>query len=79
MKDGIIHICYIKTEFNCPECGILHTEDDYYDRLVKSKRFLIYKKCKGCFETLGITSDIKGDVVVWLKSEEKRNKKSINN
>jgi hypothetical protein len=70
--DGIVHICYIKTDFNCPECGHKHTEDDYYERLRDSKRFLIYQQCKNkmCREKLGISSDIKGDVVVWLKREE---------
>jgi len=63
-------VCLCQTDFNCPKCGKLHTEDDYYKQLDKSKHGLIYKKCKGCGVKLGITSDIKGDIRVWLKEEE---------
>lgn len=56
--------------FKCPKCECPHSEDDYYDRICKSKHGLIYKQCKGCKSKLGITTDIRGDVVVWLKENE---------
>jgi hypothetical protein len=64
-------ICVAKTDFKCPKCECLHTEDDYYKQLDKSKHGLIYKKCKGCGTKLGITSDFKGDIHAWLKEEER--------
>jgi hypothetical protein len=64
-------LCMSDTDFKCPVCGCLHTEDDYYARLDKSKNGLIYKHCKGCKRMLGITTDIRGDIRVWEKSEEK--------
>ena len=69
IKNGII--CISKTDFKCPKCECPHTEDDYYSRIEKSKTGLIYKKCKGCKSMLGITSDVRGDIHAWLKSEEK--------
>lgn len=62
----------VDVDFNCPACTCPHEESDYYEQLAKSKTGLIYKKCKGCKNKLGITSDIKGDVVVWLKDEEEK-------
>jgi len=70
IKDGIICLC--KTDFECPLCGYKYTEDDYYKRLYHSKHGFIYKTCKGCKTKLGISSNIIGDVVVWLKSEESK-------
>ena len=67
IQNGII--CLVKTEFTCPVCGHLHTEKDYYNKL--KKKFVIYQGCKGCKTKLGITTDMKGDVQVWLKSKEK--------
>lgn len=68
IPNGILSIC--DTDFKCPKCECPHSESDYFDRLHNSKNGLIYKKCKGCKTQLGITSDIKGDVHVWLKEEE---------
>jgi len=65
---GILTLC--ETDFNCPKCGYLYHEKDYYSQLYNSKRGLIYKQCKGCKTKLGITSDIKGDIHVWIKDEE---------
>ncbi len=63
-------ITLVDVDFKCPKCECPHNEDDYYDRLYKAKKFYIYKNCKGCKTKLGISTDIKGDVVVWLKEEE---------
>jgi len=68
IKDGII--CTCKTDFECPRCGYEYQESDYMQRLENSHNGFIYKTCKGCKEKLGISSNIRGDVVVWLKSEE---------
>jgi hypothetical protein len=68
IPNGIISI--VNTDFKCPKCECPHSEEDYYDRLYKSKHGLIYKQCKGCKTKLGITSDIRGDVGVWLKENE---------
>ena len=74
IPNGILTM--VDIDFKCPKCECPHTEDDYYNRMCKSKTGLIYKQCKACKTKLGITSDIKGDVVVWLKEDEK---KIINN
>lgn len=68
IPNGFITLC--KNEFNCPSCEKTHTEEDYYDRLFKTKDSFIYMKCKGCKEKLGVTTNMVGDVVAWLKSEE---------
>ena len=68
IPNGIISI--VNTGFKCPKCECQHSEEDYYDRLNKSKNSLIYKQCKGCKTKLGITTDIRGDVRVWLKENE---------
>ena len=65
-----MHINIAQTNFKCPKCECRHKEEDYYDKLSKSKTFISYQKCKGCKTKLGISSDITGDVVVWLKDEE---------
>jgi hypothetical protein len=70
IPNGIITMA--DADFNCPKCECEHTEDDYYARLNKSKRGLIYKQCKGCKTKLGITADMRGDVRVWLKEDEKK-------
>ena len=59
-------------DFKCPKCECPHSEEDYYDRLYKSKHGLIYKQCKGCKTKLGITTDLRGDVRVWLKEDERK-------
>ena len=61
----------VDVDFKCPKCECPHSEEDYYDRLYKSKHGLIYKQCKGCKTKLGITTDIRGDVRVWLKEDER--------
>lgn len=68
-------VSLVDVDFNCPVCGCPHNEDDYQKRLHKSNTGLIYKQCKGCKTKLGITSDMRGDVVVWLKDEEKKQRK----
>lgn len=70
VPNGIITL--VDVDFKCPKCECPHVEEDYYDRLYKSKHGLIYKNCKGCKTKLGITTDILGDVKVWLKSEERK-------
>ena len=69
IPNGIISI--VDVDFKCPKCECPHEEKDYYPQLYKSKSGLIYKNCKGCKTKLGITSNMMGDVVVWLKEEEK--------
>ena len=68
MNNAIITLA--DTEFKCPKCECPHSEDDYYNKLYKSKKFYIYQNCKGCKTKLGISNNMKGDVVVWLKEEE---------
>lgn len=70
-------ITLVETEFNCPKCLCHHTEEDYYERLRKSKNYVAYQKCKECKTKLGVTTNITGDVVVWLKEDE--NKTCISN
>lgn len=67
---GILSL--VDTDFQCPDCGQVHSEDDYFARMQKSKYGLIYCKCKQCRVMLGVTTDMRGDVKVWIKSEEKK-------
>jgi predicted RNA-binding Zn-ribbon protein involved in translation (DUF1610 family) len=71
IPNGILHLASV--DFKCPACGEQYREKDYNAQLSRSKNHLIYKTCKGekCEEVLGITFDIKSDVVVWLKKDEK--------
>ncbi len=71
----MIFLSLIETEFNCPKCQCLHEEQDYMNRLSKSKG-MIYKSCKGCKNKIGITTDIKGNVKVWLKEDESKYRKN---
>ena len=64
IPDGFITMSH--ADFNCPVCGQLHSEVDYYKQLNKSKHGLIHKHCKNCNAWLGITSDMRGDIQVWL-------------
>lgn len=68
INNAIVTLC--NTDLVCPACQYVHNEDFWYPTLYKSKSIVIYKKCKGCKKHLGITTDIRGDVVTWLKSEE---------
>lgn len=72
MAGALIHC--VDANFKCPKCECEHEEEDYFEQIQKSKHGLIYKKCKGCKTKLGITYDIKGDVRVWLKEDEIKNK-----
>jgi len=68
IPNGLLTIC--DADFKCPKCECPHTEADYYDILYKSEKGLIYKNCKGCKTKIGITTDMRGDVQVWLKEDE---------
>lgn len=68
IKGGFLRL--VETDFNCPSCGEIHHEEDYYKALCKNKSGVTYRKCKGCKTALGISSNIMGDVVVWRKDEE---------
>lgn len=61
----------VETGFDCPSCGQRHEEEDYYKQYVKSQH-TTYISCKNknCKQKLGVAFDIRGDVVVWLKSKE---------
>jgi len=63
---------FSNTDFQCPSCKHEHIEDDYIKKLEKSQHYLVYINCKGCKKKLGLTINYMGDVVVWLKSEEKK-------
>ena len=63
-------VTFVDVDFKCPKCECPHQEDDWYPKYAKSEKGLIYKSCKGCKTKLGITTDIKGDVQVWLKEDE---------
>jgi len=62
-------------DFKCPRCGHQHIESDYDKRLEKAEEMHIYINCKNrkCGVKIGLATNYKGDVVAWLKSEEKLN------
>lgn len=63
-------ITLAKTEIDCPNCKKVYNEDFYYNQLQKSDKGFIYKYCKGCNEKIGISLNIMGDSVCWLKKDE---------
>lgn len=63
-------ITLAKTEIDCPNCKKVYNEDFYYKQLQKSDKGFIYKKCKECKEIIGISSNMMGDSVSWLKKDE---------
>ena len=63
-------ICMTSGDFDCPVCGERHTEEDYYKKLDRSKKGLIYKPCKNCGEVLGITADMMSNIHAWVKKDE---------
>lgn len=64
------HIDLCETYFNCPKCTCPHTEADWCQKLDASRNGYIYISCKGCKTRLGITVDMMGDLQVWLKEDE---------
>lgn len=72
IPDGILLLS--NTDFECPKCGQIHNESDWYPKLQKSTESWTTKRCKNkaCNEQLGITMDIMGDVVCWKHSEEEK-------
>lgn len=68
LNNGIITLA--DTDFKCPKCECVHNENDYYTKLYKSDIWFIYQNCKGCKDKLGISINIRGDVVVWIKKHE---------
>lgn len=68
MANAIITLADV--DFKCPKCECPHSEDDWWSKYEKAKDHFFYMKCKGCKTKIGVTTDIKGDVVVWLKEEE---------
>lgn len=70
MPDGFLTL--VETEFNCPNCDELYQEKDYYHKIQQSKTGLVFTRCKKCRESIGITTDIKGDVKAWLGKNHQR-------
>ena len=68
ISDGIVS--FAKVDFDCPNCKANYGEDFYMKQLQKAKRTYIYKKCTTCGEKIGISTDMRGDTVVWLKKNE---------
>jgi hypothetical protein len=75
VPNGILTM--VETDFNCPNCQQEYSEDFYYKALFKNEKGLIYKKCRKCGSKMGITTDIRGDVKVWLKQNEHESRKNI--
>jgi len=73
MANAIITL--VDVDFECPKCQCPHSEKDWFERFSKSKTGLIYISCTGCKAKLGVTTDIRGDVRVWLKETEKQIKR----
>ena len=68
MDNAIVTL--VETDFKCPKCECVHHEDDYFSKMYASDSGFFYQKCKGCKTKLGITTNIMGDVLVWLKEDE---------
>ena len=70
IPNGIVTL--IEVDFKCPKCEHEHNQQDWYNKLYKSNKHYIYMNCKGCKTRLGVTTNIKGDVVAWLKDDENK-------
>jgi len=68
--NGIITLT--KTDCECPECKTIYDEDFYYNQLCKSKKGFIYKTCKKCKSKIGLSFNMMGDTVSWLKKDEEK-------
>jgi len=68
------HLSMAYDKFECPKCKCEHSGEDYDAKLQKSKKSFIYIKCKGCKTKIGVTTDMMGDVQIWLKDEEYKDK-----
>jgi len=64
-----LDMCY--TKFNCPSCNVEYDIETFMKRIGKSTAGFIYINCK-CKNRLGLTVNMMGDPVVWLKSEENK-------
>lgn len=60
-----------EVDFTCPECGHSYGEQDWYKKLDKAPTAHIYIICKGCKKKIGVSTDFKGDVQIWMKHTEK--------
>lgn len=64
MKDQIIHISFMNTEFTCPYCEKKYSDadDKYVNRCNKNKKGYTKIKCE-CKDTFGMTYNIRGEAV----------------
>jgi len=63
IPNGILHIA--ESLVGCPQCTRHIGIDEVDEKLERSKKGYIRHKCKGCKRFIGITSDIKGDIVTY--------------
>lgn len=68
IKDGFLTIA--DTDAFCPNCKnkIQYRKKDLTDY----DDTYVYKICKGCRKKVGISTDYMGDIVTWLKTEERK-------
>lgn len=58
---AIIHVC--ETDWTCPMCACVN---DGMRFLENPKSPMVSRlKCNGCKRYVGISTDMKGDIVVW--------------
>ena len=69
VPNGIVHIGESKAD--CPYCTRHIEFEEVEIQMNKSKDGYIRKKCKGCKRFIGITSDIRGDIVAFELSQNK--------
>lgn len=69
LNGAIISMC--NTDVVCPNCQTVKDCSSLTEAINKSKEGVIYKKCSTCKKVLGITADMQGDNVCWLKQNEK--------
>lgn len=63
VKDGIIHVGECKAQ--CPHCTRPIEFEEAEKKLMKSRNGYARHKCKGCKRFIGLTSDIRGDIVAF--------------
>ena len=76
IKNGIVYL--VESLASCPYCGNHVEINDVFDKYCKSHKQTVKHKCKKCKRFMGITQDIKGNIISFeLKYSKYLNNKAI--
>lgn len=58
-------LCFSDTGVVCPHCAAKFEAEAYDERLQKSKRGYLHINCPACQRRVGLTADMRGDLVCF--------------